>query len=144
MKPFAFLALLAALLLAGCATYSARIRTDKDIASFQKIFVINNLNDNHHIDLLLVQAVKARGFDVESGPPTMQPKTADAIVTYQDHWTWDFSEHVTAVDLEMRDARNNKLLATAHYTGPVSMNTSAQDVINRLIDKLFDSKQARK
>lgn len=144
MKFLASVVLLSTLFVSGCATYTARIRTDKDIRSFQKIFVINNLDDNHHIDLLIVDAVKAHGFDAESGPPTMQPKTVDATITYQDHWTWDFSEHVTAVDLEMRDARNRKLIATAQYTGPVSMNTSAQEVINKLVDKLLDSKKIQK
>lgn len=139
-KPLALLAATTAFFFCGCSTYVAISNPKVDLGKYHKIFVYSNLDDNHHLDILLVQALKAQGRDADSGPPTMMPEDAEAIVSYQDHWSWDFSDHLSALNIEMADARNNQPIGKALYSGPASMNTPVQEVVNRMVKEMLNHK----
>ncbi len=125
------------LFLNGCAHYSAKLSPSINASRINKIFVENNLNDNHQIEHLLVAALKAQGKEALSGPPTMQPSEVDAVLRYQDYWNWDFSEHIIGLRLELRDSHKRKLLGSAQFNGPVSIKITPKEVVDRLIADLF-------
>ncbi len=78
------LPLLAALLLAGCSTVNTHLEPKVNLAQLKHVFVQQNLNDNHGLDLILVGELQARGIKAESGPMTLMPQDAEAYLTYQD------------------------------------------------------------
>jgi hypothetical protein len=136
--------LLGCLLFAGCTTYTARIAPGADVSRYKNIFVENNLNDNHRIDVMLVNSLKAAGLDAQSGPPTMMPDDAQAIIRYTDHWTWDFSEHITGLEIELIDTQTHKPVGGAYFTGPVSLRKTADSIADQLVKELFRPKSATK
>jgi hypothetical protein len=144
MKPLAPLVALLALVLSGCATYMAVSISTVNLKSYHKIYVISNLDDNHHIDLLLVQALQQQGKEAESGPHTMIPEDAQAIINYQDHWLWDFSDHLVGLSVEMRDSHKNQMIGRAFYSGTASMRTSPPEAIQNLITDLLNKKPSEK
>src|SRR4051812_45211719 len=72
---------LGALFLAGCNSMQTS-RKVMPLDAFPRIFVVEELNDNHHLDALIVAELRRLGRDASSGPRTMMPDNTDAVVTY--------------------------------------------------------------
>lgn len=126
--------------LAGCASYTANVEPGTQVSKYQRFWVKSNLDDNHAIDRLLVQVIKARGYEAECGPLTMMPQTAQAIVTYRDRWTWDFKNHMTSLEIAVQDVRTEQLVASASFVGPASMTITPLEVVERLVRDLENAK----
>ena len=137
---FVFLTLLLGLTLAGCATYTADVEPGTQFSSYRKIWVKTNLDDNHAIDRLLVQVLKARGYEAEYGPLTMMPRDVQAVVSYRDRWTWDFKNHMTSLEIEVRDVRAERQIAAASFVGPASLTLAPLEVVERLVGDLEKAK----
>jgi len=102
-------ALLVVALFAGCSSTTSRKVVD--LAPFKHIFVIHRLGDDHHMDELFVSELQRLGHQASSGPRTLLPENADAVLTYEDRWEWDFKTYLIEVTLELHTARTNKKLA---------------------------------
>ena len=85
------LLVLGALCLTACSSYEAHPGSAK-VANQKRIFILSNQNDNNFLDTQIVAALKLRGYESECGPMTMMPDDTQVIVTYEDHWTWDFGD----------------------------------------------------
>ena len=131
--PLAFGAIV---LLAGCGTPSTS-RKVMALDPFQKIFVVQALNDNHHLDELLVAELRRHGREASSGPKTMMPEHTDAMLTYSDRWVWDFKTYLIELNLELHTARTEKKLADAHYYHPSMRSEKPDDVIRDLLAPWF-------
>ncbi len=143
MKLFTPALLLVCLFLGGCSTYRAMTNPQVNLRNYNKIFVINNMDDNHSIEIMLVQALREQGRDADSGPPTLVPEDAQAIISYQDQWSWDFSDHLVGLAIEMHDARKHQMIGTAVYSGPASMRTPPAQVVGQLVFKLLNKKPGK-
>lgn len=138
MKPLLLLALVAALLASGCASYQSQVDHGRTSVEHQRYFVQANLNDNHAVAQLIASTLRARGLSAESGPLTMLPDDAEVVVTYQDRWTWDFGEHLVYLRIALRDADTGKPVSSAVFNGPVAINKDPPEVVARLIRELLD------
>jgi len=125
------------LLLPGCASYTAKTAPGIELSKYRKVFVENNLNDNKRIEYMIVASLRKLGIEAENGPPTMKPNGVDAVLRYSDHWTWDFSEHITLLQIELVDARKHHSVAYAEFSGSLSMKTSAEEIVDRLVKALY-------
>ena len=75
------LILLACALVSGCATTRTHVaETGRDLKDVRRFFVLRNLKDNHGIDGRIVRALQARGLEAESGPITLLPASAQAVI----------------------------------------------------------------
>ena len=97
----------------------------------------SNLDDNHGLDEFIVKSLKAHGRTAETGPLTMMPHDAQALVTFHDAWNWDFKYHMVGLTLAVSDIRSEKPIGEANYSGPAAMMTSPTEVIDRLVDQLL-------
>lgn len=135
-RPRTFALWLAALLLwSGCASSNTRqvIALDR----FQRIFVVEQLNDNHQLASLLAAELRRLGRDATSGPRTMMPDNTDAVLTYTDRWTWDFRSYLIEFNLEVHTARTDKKLADARYYQPSLKTKSPEEIARELLTPLF-------
>lgn len=130
--------LLAALVfLAGCASYSASHL--RSLADTRRFFVLSNANDNRALDHQIAAALRARGLEAETGPLTMMPDETQVVVTYQDHWTWDFGDHLVYLQLNVRDRRSAvQNLATATFSTRLPTRTPTEGIVAELVGKLLD------
>lgn len=130
--------LIACVLLSGCTTTQTRVtepgRSLKDVRRF---FVLRNLKDNHGIDGRIVHALRTRGFEAESGPITLLPDTAQAVITYEDRWAWDFSHHMVYLKLGVRDPQAFFPYATSSYLRQVAFTTQVDAVVGQVVDALL-------
>jgi hypothetical protein len=143
--PLLLLLLSIAAFAAGCSSYVANREPSTDLGKYQRFFVKSNFHDNHGIDTRIVRALQARGFHAEKGPLTMLPKTAQAIVTYDDRWNWDFKNHMTYLVITLQDVRTEQPIASATFSGPAALTITPDEVIERLLNKVYrEERKAQK
>lgn len=128
--------LLALALLTGCAAPTSA-RKVVPLDSFQRIFVVQNLNDNHRVDELFVAELRRLGRDASSGPRTMMPEKTDAVLTYTDRWEWDFKKYLIELNLEVHTAHTHKKLADARYYHPSIRSEKPEVIVADLVGRLF-------
>ncbi len=123
-------------LLAGCSTYDAKVERGRSLEGVQRYFVQSNPNDNRAIDHQIAAALKARGVEVETGPLTMMPDETQAIVTYQDHWTWDFGDRLVFLQLIVRDRKTSQTYATIKFSAKVPSGKPLSAIVDELVGRL--------
>lgn len=137
-----FLSLLAALLglLFGACTHLERnVSPGRDPAALREVFVARNLDDNHRLAERLAAALRTRGLRAESGPLTLLPESAEAVLHYDDHWAWDFGEHMTHLRLDLHDPGEKRPFATARRVRHVANSTDLDAAVHELLGELLRS-----
>ena len=127
----------AALLLTGCSSVETHEAPKVDLNSFQHFYIEHRLTDDHHIDDLIVAELKAMGKDASAGPLTMLPDNAEAVITYQDAWEWDFKSYLIAIQINIRRARTDYPLGVGEFRQPTPIPKSPADVVHIVLTKLF-------
>ena len=136
--PAALAGLAAALLLAGCSHINARALPDSNIGRYKHIFVEQRLADSYGVADEIARQLRVMGYDASSGALTMMPPGEDLIVSYDDMWTWDFNNYMIEIDVQVRSARGDKILAVGHYFRPsMVFGHPPSDMIHELLVKLF-------
>ena len=131
-------ALFACALLAGCATTERRVAVPgRSLKEVRRFFVVRNLKDNHGIEERIVRALRARGFEVESGPVTLQPDSAQAVISYEDRWAWDFSDHMVMLEINARDPKGFYPYVSASFVKHVAITTDAEAVVSQVVGELL-------
>ena len=132
-----FLSLAFLVLCAGCTSVSVRKAPHVDLAKYQRIFVLQPFNENHHIDEFLVDELNRAGKTASSGPLTMMPEETDAVLAYDTRWTWDFTTYLIEIDVSLRTAHTNKPIAQARYYQPSARPKKPEAVVHEIVQRLF-------
>ena len=135
-RPIIFPALLLLGLLAGCTTYDAKVERGRSLEGVQRYFVLSNPNDNHAIDHQIAGALQARGLEAGTGPLTMMPDETQAIVSYQDHWTWDFGDRLVFLQLTVRDRKTSQNYATVKFSAKMPSGKSLAAIVDELVGRV--------
>lgn len=122
-------------LLAGCSSVSARKVVALD--SFKRIYVVQRLNENHHLDETFVEELRRLGHEASSGPLTMMPEKVDAILTYDARWEWDFQTYLIELTCELHTNHSHKKLADARCHQPTIKPHPPQRVVREMLEKMF-------
>ena len=135
LVPLSFLLLFG--VFAGCTSYDTHVARGLTLTGVQRFFVLSNPNDGHAIDHQIAAALTTRGFQAESGPLTMMPEETQAIVTYQDHWTWDFGDHLVYLQVAVRDQKTNQSYASVEFSAKVPTSKPLADIVDNLVGRLL-------
>jgi hypothetical protein len=122
-------------LAAGCASHQTRKVVD--LAPFKRIYVVQRLGDDHRLNEFFAAELRAHGHIATTGPRTMLPEDADAVLTYTDRWEWDFKNYLIELNLEVHTARTNKKLADGRYFQPTPKPKPPEQVVRELLASLF-------
>lgn len=140
-----FLVLLVLLLgLTGCTNLDRTLSPGRDPAALREVFVVKNLNDNHRLAEHLVAALRARGLVADSGHYTLLPASAEAVVRYEDRWSWDFGEHMIYLRVALHDPAEVRPYATATRTRFVARSTNLEEALPPLLAELFAPAPAKR
>jgi hypothetical protein len=138
MKAIVFLLPLLAFC-AGCSSVSVQKAPSVDLTKFHRVFVEQRLNENNHLNEMMVDELRRLGHEASTGPMTMMPEDTDAVLSYDARWTWDFRTYLIELNLGLRTAKTGKRLAEGRYYQP-SVNPRAPDVVvHGIITKMFAS-----
>jgi hypothetical protein len=140
MKPLAPLVLLMLGLLAGCASYEAEVDRRHSLVGVQRYFVLTNPNDGHALDRQIAAALSSRGYQTDFGPLTMMPDETQAIVSYQDHWTWDFGDHLVYLQISVHDRKTNQIYASVSFSAKVPGRKSPAEIADGLVGRFLPAK----
>jgi hypothetical protein len=130
-----FLLLGALLLLAGCTSFETRKVVD--LSAFQHIYVEHRLTDDRRLDETIVQELTRLGYVASRGPLTMMPNDADAVLTYEDRWEWDFKTYLIEFNVVVRTARTKKQLAYGRFYQPTPNSKAPAEVVAKVLTPLF-------
>ena len=95
-------------------------------------------------DAKIVAALKLRGYESECGPLTMMPDGTEVIVSYEDHWTWDFGDHLAYLQIVARDRRTNQVYGSATFRAKIPTKKSIPKIIGELVDRILADAQSPK
>ena len=124
--------------LCGCAQINTRTLPKVDLAFRKRIFVEHRLADSYGIAEEIARQLRVMGYDASSGALTMMPGDTELIVSYDDMWTWDFTTYMIEIDLQVRSAHSDKIIAVAHYFRPAMIfGRPPSDMIHDVLSKLF-------
>lgn len=124
-------------LVTGCTSFNTSIEPEAELSRVRHFWVERNLSDNRAVGLKIVRALQAQGRQAELGPLTMLSEEAEVIVTFRDSWTWDFGDHLTGLEVMVRDRRSRRLLARARFEGPLAFHLDEFEIVDRLVRKLL-------
>jgi len=134
----ALIALAGLLLLAGCSQITTRSLPNSKIGNQKHIFVERRLADNFGVAEEIARQLRAMGYDASFGALTMMPPGTELVVSYDDMWTWDFSTYMIEIDLQVRSARSDKIIAVGHFFAPhVVLGHAPPEMIHQLLANLF-------
>ena len=135
------LLLLSLLLLGGCSSIDTTVARNAKLAGVQRFFVLANANDSRALDRHLVNALRARGLTAESGPRTMQPDDAQAIVSYHDNWTWDFGDRLVYLQITVREIPTGEPLGSMEFRAKIPGRQTPAETITDLVAQLFTDRK---
>ena len=117
---------------------STRALPKADIGHYKHIFVEHRLADSYGIADEIARQLSEMGYDASAGALTMMPNNAELIVSYEDMWTWDFNTYMIEIDMSVRSARNDRVLAVGHYVHPgLFIARPPASMLHDLLLKLF-------
>ncbi len=128
---------LLALAVAGCSSYDRQAARGRNLTEVKRFFILSNQNDNHGIDRQIEAALQLRTREADTGPLTMMPDGTQALVSYEDHWTWDFGEHLVYLEISARDARSGQPYSTVRFSAKIPTRQPLETVIGQLVDRLL-------
>ncbi len=135
LSPLSLLTLALAITLAGCSSVSTRKVVELD--RFQRFYVERRLNENNHLDELIVAELQRLGREASSGPLTMMPPKTDVLVTYDARWTWDFKTYLIELNLELHTIFPSKKLADGRYYQPSLNPKQPAEAVRGILGPLF-------
>jgi hypothetical protein len=126
-----------ALLLAACIHPHTQVDRSAHVKQMTHIFVEHRLADGRGLDLVIVAELQRLGYDASAGPMTMMPDNTDAILAYEDVWTFDFTTYLLELDIAVRDARTGKQIAVTRYSHPSIFGTNPVSIVAKVVDPIF-------
>lgn len=132
--------LLVAGLLAGCSTLNTHVEPKVNLKGLKHVFVQRNLNENHGMDGMIVRYLKEHGIEATSGPLTLMPPDATAYFTYQDQWDWDFKNYLIGLNVTVRNANTDRIMASATYFRPTAFTKTPYQMVELTMAALFNQK----
>jgi hypothetical protein len=130
--------LLFGLLFTGCSSLSTHFTPNVNMGQVKRIYVQQNLNDNHSLNILIVEQLQARGIQAETGPLTLMPRDVKTYLVYEDHWEWDFKDSLISLGVTLREAASDHLMAVATYTHPTAFMKSPPFMVRTVLNGLFN------
>ena len=130
--------LVVGLLLGGCASFEASVERGRSLREVRRVFILSNPTDNRALDQQIARAFRARGRTVEVGPQTMMPDDTQAVVAFQDHWAWDFGEHLVFLKITVRDPFASPPYAGVTFSARVPVREPTSATVSRLVDTLLE------
>jgi len=132
-----WLCLILPLWLAGCSTVESYPQPKVKLAQYQRVFVEASNNDSNNLDKLMVAELQRLGYEATSGARTMVPDDAQIRILYQGRWTWDFHTYLIQLEVTVRDAHSDKMLATGRHFHPGMTKKPPEQMIHELFGRMF-------
>jgi len=123
----------AATCLGGCSSMAVKTLPNTDLRHYKRVFVEHRLADGRNLDQLVARELRALGYEASAGAATMMPRDTQLVVEYVDTWDWEFKTYMIEFDLQVRDERTDRTLATGHRYRPSEVLSSTPEAMIRSV-----------
>ena len=126
------------LLATGCAqTLEATKAPGTDLSKLKTFYVQKLQADERGIEQLIARHLTGMGFTATSGASETPSSPVDALVTYQDKWMWDITMYMLELSVQLRDPRNQMVLATGHSMRTSLVRESPEGMVKEVFMEIF-------
>ena len=140
IKALVMLLVMVSIAATGCARLSkltARVTPNTDLSKCETYYVIRHTKDVRKIDEIIRSEMQVMGLKAESGTLSSKPLDIGIIVTYEDRWTWDMSNYLLSLTIDLRDSKNNVLLATGQSYRTSMVRKSPEFMAREILESIF-------
>jgi hypothetical protein len=104
------LAVSLALLLSNCAMRRVDPVAGQSLKGKQSFFVERHPKEDWNFHQMIADEIAFMGFTASAGEAGQAPAGVDAIVNYDDHWSWDITPWMYMLEISILDARTRNLI----------------------------------
>ena len=130
-------ALLLAVLTTGCAVNKATATVDPSarLDTIRSVHVKPYANDERGTDKVIVDNLRARGYQVSTG--NEPAGSVDALVTYVDKWFWDITMYMLELTIQIRDPKTDYPIATGYSMHTSLTRKSPPDMVDEVLGNII-------
>jgi len=129
---------LLAICLTGCAANVTTSKApDADLTTLKTFYVKRLPADNRGIEKLISRRLQFMGHESSCGDLQTLPSGVDAFVTYEDRWNWDVTTFMSKLDIQVRDASTQSVLARGHSTRSSTKREAPQNMVLEVLEEVF-------
>ncbi len=126
-------------LLSGCVNIAtSQVEPGANIASLKTMYVKQIPADKRGVNELIADKLRTKGVKVKTGvdEPT---SPYDALVTYADKWMWDITMYMFALDIVIRDPKDQMPMASGHSKHGSLTRLSPQEMVDEVINNIYNN-----
>ena len=98
------------LLFASCTSLKTERTPGASIEGKRLFYVERHPEEDWGFHQVIADEMTMMGYKAAAGEPNQAPAGSDAIVTYDDKWSWDLSPWMYGLDIRILDARTRSLI----------------------------------
>jgi hypothetical protein len=106
-----------------------------------RYYVENHGKDKLHLETIIANEIQKHGINVSTGSsPNARPINIDILVLYEDRWSWDMSNYLAYMRIDLRSPKTNVLLATGssdQVAVSIMARKSEEEIIKNIISEMF-------
>jgi len=104
-------------------------------------YVENHGQDKRRLDQIIAAELNKQGLSATSGYNNGRPSKFDILVLYEDRWTWDMSNYLIHMRIDLRSPKTNILLGSGSSYQSSLARKPEQEVISDIISGMFGNRQ---
>jgi hypothetical protein len=132
------------LLVVGCSTNVSRFQMPGTDLSQVRTLYIRPIDDEREADELrsLIEAnLSQRGFQIATSSESADSEEGRFIFDIATDWHWDLTWYLLELRVAIYDPKDNTLIAQAQSQQTSLVRQSAEVIVERAMDSLFDNNQ---
>ncbi len=137
MKKMLIMLIPAAILLSSCASISTTKAPSASLTNLNTFYVQKLPADERGIERVISDQLNLLGYKSTYGKLATPSNPVDAIVTYRDKWMWDLTMYMLQLNLEIRDGKDMRLLASGKSRRPSLARKSPEEMAKEILVRIF-------
>ena len=127
----------------GCAlsNTTSTVTSASDLGRLRVMQVRRSEGGDTTIGPLIASHLRRRGYEVFEDDTS--GRQVDAVATHVDTWGWDPTPRLTELTITLRDPRSTYALATGRWLPASQTGPSPREMVDAVLDDIFDGTQAR-
>jgi hypothetical protein len=102
--------LIVPIILSSCTSLKTELTPGASLAGKNLFYVERHPEEDWGFHQMIADEMCMMGHTASAGEPHQGPAGIDAIVTYDDKWSWDLSPWMYGLDLRVLDAKTRSLI----------------------------------
>jgi hypothetical protein len=127
----------AVLSVCACATLDSAKAPDANVKELHSFYVAQEKDDDNGIDKLIATRLSTLGYNASFGAPEKPSEHVDAIITYQDRWTWDITMYMIKLDMQIHDGESGAVIARAQSMRPSLQRKSPEGMVQEVLGEIL-------